>query len=51
MKLKNKLFFSIVLVLFASNAIGAIDLFSEGKKFFDNKNMKKLNFIFKKVSF
>ena len=48
MKLKNKLFFSIVLILFTSNAIGAINLFNEGKKFFDNKKYEKSKFYFQK---
>ena len=48
MKLKNKIFFSIVLILFTSNAIGAINLFNEGKKFFDNKKYEKSKFYFQK---
>jgi len=48
MKLRNKLFLTIVLLLFINNAIGATNLFNEGKKFFDNKKYEKSKFYFQK---
>ena len=48
MKLKNKFFLSIFLMLITSNAIGAINLFNEGKKFYENKKFEKSKFYFQR---